>query len=54
MMKINKVANPGHPTHHEETDNTKGVEQGSIPPLGRQLHHPVDNTEKIQYSNHEI
>ena len=40
--------------HHKDADDTKDVEHGSIPPLGRQLHHLVDNTEKTQYSSHEI
>ena len=35
-------------------NDTKDVEHGGIPPPGRQLHPPVDSTEKTQYSNHEI
>ena len=41
-------------SHHKDANDTKDVEHGSIPPLGRQLRHLVDNTEKSQYSSHEI
>ena len=41
------VKSPKEP-HHKDADDTKDVEHGSIPPLGRQLRHLVDNTEKSQ------
>ena len=40
--------------HHKDDDDTKDVEHGSIPPLGRQLRHLVYNTERSQYRIHKI
>ena len=47
------MKNPKTP-HHKDADDTKDVEHGSIPPLGRQLRHLVDNIEKTKYSSNKI
>ena len=39
--------------HHKDDRDIKDVKHGGVPPSGRHLHVPFDNTEKTKCSDHE-